>query len=744
MSVGHSVAPRERGRTRGARAGHTLPAAPTRRCPPRNAPLGRPALVRALAEARGASVTLVVAPPGYGKSTLLADWAAYDERAFVWLAAGTPLPGGPEQVLDRPHRADRISTAGSAQSDGADALLALVRRTCRRDESFVCVLDDADLLHPRVLRNLFEVALNELPEGSMMALASRSEPPLPLARLRAYGLLSEIRTQQLAMTSAEAAALLARNGVDLDFELVQRLVRRTEGWPAMLSLAALTMRESPQDTVEFDGQHHLVSEYVKDEVLASLPSELQAFAIRTSMLDELSGPICDRVLERRDSAAAIQRLARGTSLLLPKDRAHTSYRWHTLVREALGAELARTDHELERTLRLRAAAWYSETGDTERALDQCSLAAEAELTGDLLWPNLLAYLTNGKAASVRRWISRFQSDRVDNVPLALAAAFSALVGGNPNDDVQRWGVAAAAARAQSSGEPEGQSLSTGLALIGTIDAHDGLGRMEERAIDAVRSEPVDSLWRPVGLLLAGVAAYLQGDRCTAEPRLDEAARLSGSRAPALTALSISQRAMIAIEHEDWELAEELTERAQALLEEWGLRRDPLSAFTYAAAAASQARQRRIDEAKHHLRRGIELLAALGEFLPWYGAQARILLAHASLWLADVVAARALLAEASRFARRTPGAVIFSDWFDRAWAHMDTLTETSLAGPSALTIAELRILRFLPSHRSFREIAAQLGVSANTVKTQAHAVYRKLGVASRSEAVARAIEAGLLA
>ena len=91
----------------------------------------------------------------------------------------------------------------------------------------------------------------------------------------------------------------------------------------------------------------------------------------------------------------------------------------------------------------------------------------------------------------------------------------------------------------------------------------------------------------------------------------------------------------------------------------------------------------------------------------------------------------------------PGAVVFADWFDRAWGHMDTLTETSLAGPSALTIAELRILRFLPSHRSFREIASQLGVSANTVKTQAHAVYRKLGVASRSEAVAQAIEAGLL-
>jgi LuxR family maltose regulon positive regulatory protein len=140
---------------------------------------------------------------------------------------------------------------------------------------------------------------------------------------------------------------------------------------------------------------------------------------------------------------------------------------------------------------------------------------------------------------------------------------------------------------------------------------------------------------------------------------------------------------------------------------------------------------------------VDLLAALGDFLPWYGAEARILLAHASLWLADLVGARTLLAEASRLARRTAGAVIFARWFDDAWSYMDTLAETSLGGPSSLTIAELRILRFLPSHRSFREIAEQLGVSANTVKTQAHAVYRKLGAASRSEAVTRAAEAGLL-
>lgn len=742
MSAGHSAAFREQKRTSGPRGrhAHPLPTIAKHTTPSRAGLVGRPELVRTLAQARRAALTLVVAPPGYGKSMLLADWAEYDERPFVWLAPRDRWRAGP-RLLDGGDAADQTSAAG-APGNGRDPLVARVRRICQRDESFVLVLDDADLLHRRVLRDVVENALKELPEGSMMALASRSEPPLPLARLRAHGLLSEIRIQQLAMSSAEATALLARAGVNPDFEVVQALVGRTEGWPAMLSLAAPLLRGSPQDVLEFGGQHHVVSEYLKDEVFAALPATLRTFAVQTSVLDELSGPICDAVLARRDSAATIQRLARRTALLVPTDRTHRCYRWHALVRESLGTELRSTDPELERTLRLRAAAWYSESGSGEQAIDQSSAAGDAELTGDLLWRNLLTYLTSGRAKAVQGWISRFQSDHIDNAPLALSAAFSALVCGNPNE-AQRWSVAAAAAQARSGGEREEQSVAAGLAVIDAIDAHDGVGRMCERAIEAAHSEPVDSLWRPVCLLLAGVAAYLQGDRSQAEPRLQEAARLSGSRAPALTSLCVSQRAMIAIEQEDWELADELTERAKALLEEWGLKRDPLSAFTRAAAAATEARQRRIDEAKHDLRQGIELLAGLGEFVPWYEAEARILLAHASLWLADVVAARALLAEASRFARRTAGAVIFSDWFDRAWGHLDTLTETSLAGPSALTIAELRILRFLPSHRSFREIAAQLGVSANTVKTQAHAVYRKLGVASRSEAVTQAIEAGLL-
>jgi LuxR family maltose regulon positive regulatory protein len=283
----------------------------------------------------------------------------------------------------------------------------------------------------------------------------------------------------------------------------------------------------------------------------------------------------------------------------------------------------------------------------------------------------------------------------------------------------------------------------GLVGITAMVERPGIAAMGEAAGRALECEPVDSPWRPIWLFVRGTALHLVGDHAAAMPLLEQGADVSAAAAPTVTCLCLAQASMIAIEQEDWHGAVELTDRSRRVIEERGLGSYPISALAFAASAAVRAHQGRADEAKQDLRVGIDLLAALGDFVPWYGAEARILLAHASLWLADVVGARALLAEASRLARRTPEAVIFARWFDDAWAHMDSLAETSLAGPSSLTIAELRILRFLPSHRSFREIAAQLGVSANTVKTQAHAVYRKLGAASRSEAVARASDAGLL-
>jgi len=667
-------------------------------------------------------LAVIVAPPGYGKSSLLEEWARHDRRPFVWL---DPAALG---------------------SDDLEASLRSILDGAENDGGVVLVLDDAHLTPPGVLRDLVDVVTAELPAGAMLALSSRSEPPLPLGRLRARRALVEVRVNDLEMRPADASTLLRHAGLELDFTAVQALVRRTEGWPVGLYLGALSVGE--QDDVggaisRLRGDDHRLAEYFRDEVLSVLPPDLTEFAVRTSVLEELSGPLCDAILDRRGSARLLGRLEEASPLLRPVDPAHERYRWHGLFRDTLGAELRRSAPELVQGLHDRASSWYEARGDTDRAIAHAVHAHDLLRTGDLLWGGIVAYVTQGRNGIVQQWLTSFSRDELAGyAPLALAAAHSFLAAGNAAE-ARHLAVAAAAVADRDGSARAPGSLNAGLAGIEAMVGRFGVRAMGEAAERVCELEPPDSPWRPISLLLRGTALHLSADHAGAQPLLDEGADLSAASAPVVMSLCLAQAAMIAVEHQDWESAAELTDRAGEVIEERGLAEYPLCALAFAASAATRAHQGRADEAKRDLRRGIDLLTELGDFIPWYGAEARILLAHASLWLADVVGARTLLAEASRLARRISGAVIFERWFDDAWSYMDELAETSLAGPSSLTIAELRILRFLPSHRSFREIAAQLGVSANTVKTQAHAVYRKLGAASRSEAVMRASDAGLL-
>jgi LuxR family maltose regulon positive regulatory protein len=614
------------------------------------------------------------------------------------------------------------------------------------DGGVVLVLDDAHLTPPAALRDLVDVVTAEMPAGAMLALSSRSELPIPLGRLRAQRALIEVRVQDLEMLPADASTLLRHAGLELDLTAVQALVRRTEGWPVGLYLAALSVAEHDDLNGAINrlrGDDHRLAEYFRDEVLSGLPPDLSEFAVQTSVLDELSGPLCDAVLDRQGSAQLLRRLAKANPLLRPLDPAHERYRWHGLLRDTLSADLRRTAPELVQRLHDRASSWYEAQGDTDRAIAHAVQAHDLGRTGDLLWGSIVAYVTQGRNEIVQEWLSVFSREELAScVPLALSAAHSFLVAGN-TAEARHLAVAAVAVADRGESARPARSLTAGLAGIEALVGRVGVSAMGEAAERVCDLEPQDSPWRPISLLLRGTALHLSGDGAGALPLLDEGADLSAASAPSVMSLCLAQAAMVAIEQEEWDSAAELTDRAERVIEERGLAEYPICALAFAASAATRAHHGRADEAKRDLRSGVDLLTKLGDFIPWYGAEARILLAHASLWLADVVGARTLLAEASRLARRTSGAVIFQRWFDDAWSYMDELAESSLAGPSSLTIAELRILRFLPSHRSFREIAAQLGVSANTVKTQAHAVYRKLGAASRSEAVMRASDAGLL-
>jgi LuxR family maltose regulon positive regulatory protein len=273
-------------------------------------------------------------------------------------------------------------------------------------------------------------------------------------------------------------------------------------------------------------------------------------------------------------------------------------------------------------------------------------------------------------------------------------------------------------------------------------ARDGLARMAEDAVVGYALAADDSPWRALCCLLSGVAAQLTGNPGRARSHLQEGARRGAISAPVIQVLCLAQLALVAIDEGDWPEAEALSARARAQVDRVGLGDCPLSALVFAVSARVRGQRGRAGQAQDDRRAASRLLARLADFVPWYAAEARVVIAGAALRLGDVPATRELLAEAARLAREMPEALVLSGWIEATRAAAAPLAETVMA-PGSLTTAELRVLQLLRTHLSFREMAAGLHVSANTVKTHAHAVYRKLDACSRSEAVTKARGAGLL-
>src|SRR4051794_19120146 len=241
----------------------------------------RPELVRRLVDAREEVLALLVAPPGYGKSSLLTEWARSDARAFLWLGlcSDAELTATPRRPALGPAWADNEAMAALAAKTtrgAAQIATTLVRSLAARHQEFVLVIDDADAFAPEVLRRIVEPMLQALPVGATVAVTSRTEPALPVGRLRAHRAIVEVRMADFAMTAADAGSLLRGAGVQLDFSTVHGIARRTEGWPAAIYLESLE-----------DAEHQL-GEYVREEVLSGLSPSLTNFALRTAVLEELT------------------------------------------------------------------------------------------------------------------------------------------------------------------------------------------------------------------------------------------------------------------------------------------------------------------------------------------------------------------------------------------------------------------------------------------------------------------------
>ncbi|MEZ5075458.1 MAG: LuxR C-terminal-related transcriptional regulator [Solirubrobacterales bacterium] len=707
----------------------------------------RTRLLHKLRAARDHTVVLLTAPAGYGKSTLLGQWRSDDDRPFAGLAVehrhNDPvlLVSSLVAALERIEPVDpALHTALDSVRPDLDQIVIprLVDAIRSRDRPFVLALDDVHLLRGEAATVLAALA-EAIPAGSGLALASREEPALPLGRLRARRLLAELRAADLAMTTDEAAELVRLAGTELSDDAVAVLTRRTEGWPAGLYLSTLSLRASAdaeRDAELFAGDDRLVTDYVRDELLARMAAGDRGFMIRTAVLDELEGAACDALIDGTGSGARLRRLSRSNLLLVPLDGRDQRFRCHALLRETLLAELRRRGADEEAGLHRRAARVLA-ADDIERAIGHAIAAGDPLLAGELIWPITSDYASRGREATLRMWTEALGPRSIAGSPeLCLTAATLAMSGGD-GAGVEHWTGFILDPRS----EPiEGSLTALARILRAAAAARGPLRDSREELVAAARKLEETSPWTSLCRLIEGSTLWLSGQTRLAVERLEDGARRGARETPSVEALCRSQLALIDLDEGDVTAAGDQIDRVLADHRLYGLHQAPAHALVFAATALVRAVQGRSDEASRELRMAASLLDRLRDFNQWYETETRIVLARASLLLDDAAGCRRLLADAEGGLEAVADAAVLQAWVERSRLE----AEAGAAGERwPLTPAELRLLHRLPTHLSFREIADELYVSLNTVKTQTGSIYRKLGVSSRTEAVACARTAGLL-
>jgi LuxR family maltose regulon positive regulatory protein len=601
------------------------------------------------------------------------------------------------------------------------------------------------LANPRAAWSLVQALGEHLPLRSQLVVTSRSEVPVPIARWRAQSRLVVLDGESLAMDVVEATALFEAAGVALHEEQIELLVDRTEGWPTGLYLAALAVKQQ-SDVVaavsRFAGDDRLVADYLREEIVRTLPRRTREFLTRASVLETMTAAACDSVLDREGSSDALRDAARQCSLVIPLDRAGATYRLHQLLLDALRAELHRTHPALERTLHERASRWCEAIGDFDGAVSHAAIAADDQRSEALIWTATPVFTGDGRTATVERWLSRYTHDEIAARPaLAVSAAWSALTAGDA-PRLAYWARIASAADPDTS-LPDGTRVGAAAALLRAGLAEEGIEQMRADAALAFALDRPGSPYRGIARFLEGSALRLLGRPVEARDRLADGAMIGALHVRTIEAHCLAGLAAVSMERGDDDQARELVDRSLGIIEQFDLVERPAIGYPLAIAALVCARTGDSMVARGHAKQALFNLATLGTIFPWGGADARIMLARTALLLGDVAMAR----ELSRDARGLLVLVGDRHLFDRRLAELEHATDAEhlpigvIASP--MTPAELRVLRYLPTRLTFAAIADELYVSRNTVKTQAISIYRKLGVSARDSAVASARALGLL-
>jgi LuxR family transcriptional regulator, maltose regulon positive regulatory protein len=730
-----------------------LVASKLRRPPAGPGTVRRSALIEKLAREDSRPIVSVVAPAGYGKTTLLSQWAERNGQAFAWVSVDE-RDNDPKVLLAYvAHALDAVQPVGSrvfealaspVSSVPGSVVPRLGTALASMTAPMVLVLDDVHLLHDRECQSALSVLADHVPGGSRLVLAGRAEPPVRIARLRAEGRVLEIGPRDLSLTRAEAASLLAAAKVVLGGDEVAELHERTEGWAVGLYLAALALRAGGslgRAAVSFAGDDRLVSEYVESEFLARISLPQRIFLTQTSVLERMSGALVASVLELPGSAATLAGLARSNLLLVPLDRQGRWYRYHHLFRDTLLAELGRLDPGLVPVLRRRAASWCLRNDLPEEALEYSMTAGDVDTVARLVEELWQPVYRQARVTTLQRWFGWLE-DRggFEGHPLAAALA-SQLAGsvGRPAE-AERWADVAGRLLNRDATRPGDPFTGAMAAVSRAILCRHGVEQMRADADEAVRKLGEAGVVRPVAQALQGLACVLSGDLDGGDAFFEEAFRVGENvGVPDTLAAVLAERALVAMARHQWSQAEVFADQAGAILRRAGMEDALVCAvrarLTWHRGDAAAARQELVTAQRAR--------SLLTYAQPHLAVQARIELIRVHLALGDIAAARTLIREIDDLLKRRPGLGTLVGEAQALRARLSKERTPSALGASSLTAAELRVLPLLATHLSFPEIGAELFLSPNTIKSQAISLYRKLGVGTRSQAVARSRELALL-
>lgn len=430
--------------------------------PPRPDAVRRPRLIERLNQGLRRKLTLISAPAGFGKTTLLSDWLAECEQPAAWLS----LEEGDHDLARlltyvvaalrtiAPHIGeDMLRALQSSQPPPIEALLtALLNNIAATSEHFILVLDDYHVLDAKPVDQALTFVLEHLPAHVHLVIALREDPALPLARLRARGQLTELRAADLRFTAEEASEFLtARMGLSLSAADIAALETRTEGWIAGLHLAAMSL-QGHQDAHEFirafAGDHRYILDYLVDEVLERQPEHVRSFLLQTAILDRLTGPLCDAVTGREGGAPQLEALERGNFFVIPLDDQRRWYRYHHLFADVLSVRLLAERPGQVATLHQRASMWYEQQGAAAEAIRHALAAGEAEdfaRAADLVELAVPSMRQSRQEATVLGWLRMLPDDLLRQRPVLSAWYAHALLASGEFEgvehrlrDVERW------------------------------------------------------------------------------------------------------------------------------------------------------------------------------------------------------------------------------------------------------------------------------------------------------------------